>query len=222
MARPKVSKVSLENEEENAKSCIFLSWASSSWKFPTSLMSPRQHLRALHLLKQEWWGFAPSPSQGSKKHWRGKSGHLEIKLCWPQEKHQDFTDQNPAHLEKTPWNNSEPVRPGLLGPQDLITPTLCPLYTPHHSPLRRAPLDSWRFLAFAPFSYSHSRVASPHRSLNLHFPTDERCWTSFHVCICHLCTSFDDVSTQIVCSFLILLTFESSSHILCTSPLSER
>lgn len=84
VAWPKVSKVSLENEEENAKSRIFLSWASSLWKFPTSLMPPRQHLRALHLLKQEWWGFAPSPSQGSKEHWRGKSGHLKTKLFGPK------------------------------------------------------------------------------------------------------------------------------------------
>lgn len=52
---------------ENPKSCIFSHWTSSVWKLPTFLMLPRQHPpQALHLLKQEHLGLAPSP-QGREK-----------------------------------------------------------------------------------------------------------------------------------------------------------
>ena len=90
-----------------------------------------------------------------------------------------------------------------------------------------ASLSALGVVSVLDFGCTNGYVVVSHCCLNLHFPDDVWCVTSFHMCICHLYVFFDEVSVQAFGPFFnwfvhfLIVGFKSSFYILNKSPLSN-
>ena len=83
-------------------------------------------------------------------------------------------------------------------------------------------LPAFSVVSVLDFGYSHRCIVASPGWFNLYFLDELCCGASFHMCICHLCIFFGEVSVMVFgLSVFLLLNFKGSLYILGGSSLSD-